>query len=57
MLLIIKRKMSWGKWCILCCFLLHETMKMMLQNAHFNAVGVTFLIAQGCQTIVQTTLG
>ena len=23
----------------------------------FNAVGVAFLIAQGCQTIVQATLG
>ena len=23
----------------------------------FNAVGVVFLIAQGCQTIVQATLG
>ena len=30
---------------IILCFLL------------FNAVGVAFLIAQGCQTIVQATLG
>ena len=30
---------------------------MVLRNAHFNAVGVAFLIAQGCQTIVQATLG
>ena len=27
------------------------------KNEHFNAVGVAFLIAQGCQTIVQATLG
>ena len=33
--------MSCGKWVILCCFLSHETMKMMLRNAYFNAVGVT----------------
>ena len=39
------------------CFLPHATMKMVLQNACFNAVGVAFLIAQGCQTIVQATLG
>ena len=30
---------------------------MVLQNERFNAVGVAFLIAQGCQTIVQATLG
>ena len=30
---------------------------MVLQNKHFNAVGVVLLIAQGCQTIVQATLG
>ena len=30
---------------------------MVLQNVHFNAIGVAFLIAQGCQTIVQATLG
>jgi len=35
----------------------HEMMKMVLQNTCFNAVGVTLLIAQGCQTIVQATLG
>ena len=34
-----------------------EMMKMILQNTCFNAVGVAFLIAQGCQTIVQATLG
>ncbi len=27
------------------------------KNACFNAVGVVLLIAQGCQTIVQATLG
>ena len=35
----------------------HETIEMVLQNARFNAVGVALLIAQGCQTIVQATLG
>ena len=30
---------------------------MVLQNVCFNAVSVTLLIAQGCQTIVQATLG
>ena len=30
---------------------------IVLQNTRFNAVGVAFLIAQGCQTIVQATLG
>ena len=29
----------------------------MLRNKRFNAVGVALLIAQGCQTIVQATLG
>ena len=29
----------------------------MLRIGHFNAVGVAPLIAQGCQTIVQATLG
>ena len=43
--------------CMICHILLHETMEMVLQNACFNAVGVAFLIAQGCQTIVQATLG
>ena len=32
-------------------------MEMVLQNTCFNAVGVALLIAQGCQTIVQATLG
>jgi len=30
---------------------------IVLQNTRFNAVGVVFLVAQGCQTIVQATLG
>ena len=42
---------------MICCFLPHATMEMVLQNACFNAVGVALLIAQGCQTIVQATLG
>jgi len=29
----------------------------MTQNEKFNTIGVTLLIAQGCQTIVQATLG
>jgi len=29
----------------------------MLRIECFNAVGVTLLVAQGCQTIVQATLG
>ena len=32
-------------------------MEMVLQNTCFNAIGVAFSIAQGCQTIVQATLG
>ena len=42
---------------MICCFLPHETMGMALQNTYFNAIGVVLLIAQGCQTIVQATLG
>ncbi|WP_219428249.1 hypothetical protein [Segatella salivae] len=30
---------------------------MVLRKLCFNAVGVVLLIAQGCQTIVQATLG
>ena len=30
---------------------------IVLENEYFNAVGVAFLIAQDCQTIVQATLG
>ena len=29
----------------------------MLRIKYFNAVGVALLVAQGCQTIVQATLG
>jgi len=42
---------------IICRVLSHETTEMVLQNTRFNAVGVVLLIAQGCQTIVQATLG
>ena len=42
---------------IICRVLPHETTEMVLQNTRFNAVGVALLIAQGCQTIVQATLG
>ena len=42
---------------IICRILSHETTEMVLQNTRFNAIGVVFLIAQGCQTIVQATLG
>ena len=31
--------------------------QIMIQCKRFNAVGVALLIAQGCQTIVQATLG
>ena len=42
---------------MICCFLPRETTKIVLRNTCFNAVGVAPLIAQGCQTIVQATLG
>jgi len=42
---------------MICRILPHETIGMMLQNTCFNAVSVVLLIAQGCQTIVQATLG
>ena len=42
---------------MICRILPHETIEMVLQNTCFNAVGVALLIAQGCQTIVQATLG
>ena len=42
---------------IICRVLSHETTEMVLQNTRFNAVGVVLLIAQGCQTIMQATLG
>ena len=34
-----------------------KTKQIVSKNARFNAVGVALLIAQGCQTIVQATLG
>ena len=43
--------------CMICHILLHETMEMGLRKLCFNAVGVAPLIAQGCQTTVQATLG
>ena len=57
MLLIIKRKMVYGITCDDLLFLLRKTTKIVLRNTYFNAVGVALLIAQGCQTIVQATLG
>ena len=36
-----------------CC----KTKLITSENARFNAVGITLLIALGCQTIVQATLG
>ena len=35
----------------------HEMTQIILCFLLFNAVGVVLLIAQGCQTIVQATLG
>ena len=43
--------------CMICHILLHATMGMVLRKIRFNAVGVVLLIAQGCQAIVQATLG
>ena len=40
-------------WRLFICMLV----SIILYNACFNAVGVVLLIAQGCQTIVQATLG
>ena len=40
-----------------CYLFIRMLPSIVLQNAHFNAVGVALLIAQGCQTIVQATLG
>ena len=57
MMLIINRKMSWAFQTIICHILLYKTTEIILQNECFNAIGVAFLIAQGCQTIVQATLG
>ena len=40
-----------------CYLFIRMLVSIVLQNACFNAVGVVLLIAQGCQTIVQATLG
>ena len=40
-----------------CYLFIRMLASIVLQNTRFNAVGVAFLIAQGCQTIVQATLG
>ena len=42
---------------IFCYLLIRILASIVLQNARINAVGVVLLIAQGCQTIVQATLG
>ena len=42
---------------IFCYLLIRILASIVLQNVRFNAVGVALLIAQGCQTIVQATLG
>ena len=34
-----------------------KTKQTVSKNACLNAIGVVLLIAQGCQTIVQATLG
>ena len=40
-----------------CYIIIRILASIVLQNARINAVGVALLIAQGCQTIVQATLG
>ena len=42
---------------IFCYLFIRILASIVLQNTRFNAVGVVFLIAQGCQTTVQATLG
>ena len=49
--------MVYGISCDDLLFLLRKTTKIVLRNTYFNVVGVALLIAQGCQTIVQATLG
>ena len=40
------------------CYLFIRMLALIVSNnEYFNAVGVALLIAQGCQTIVQATLG
>ena len=57
MLLIVKGETIYVISCDDLLFFPYETMEMVLQNERFNAVGVVLLIAQGCQAIVQATLG
>ena len=40
-----------------CYLFIRMLASIVLWNEHTNAVGVALLIAQGCQTIVQATLG
>ena len=40
-----------------CYLFIRMLVLIVLQNTYFNAVGVVFLIAQGCRTIVQATPG
>ena len=40
-----------------CYLFIHMLASIVLLNERINAVGVALLIAQGCQTIVQATLG
>ena len=42
---------------IFCNLFIRILPSIVLQYARFNAVGVVLLVAQGCQTIVQATLG
>ena len=42
---------------IFCYLFIRILASIVLWNEYFNAVGVALLIAQGCQTIVQATLG
>ena len=42
---------------IFCYLFIRILASIVLQNAHFNAVGVALLIVQDCQTIVQATPG
>ncbi len=42
---------------IFCYLFIRMLALIVLQNARINAVGVALLIAQGCQAIVQATLG
>ena len=57
MLLIIKGRINWDiSSCNLSCFTTCNDGNG-VTKIRFNAVGVAFLIAQGCQAIAQATLG